>query len=325
METSAGKRRSKRLANRVFMFGLIILLQGSIGGTGASPAWSARLPDDLEEAILYRLENDETGGNLILQKARKAVESGIPPGVIAPVVEHCLDRGVDATSTGEILDEIISARERGLPAAPLASKVLEGLAKNAGSQGILIALGKVTERMETAAQIIAVSGPRFSTEEGYGRLLAESSDAIAAGLDRDQLTEIIGIMAEESDGNGKLEPGDVIELVKTLRGYGIEHEPVTELVRAVVRDKDIGPGNLRSFILNFVNTRKKGETGDLKNLLTDPSDSEGVDPAETGLETADEASEGRSSSGLETADEASEGRSSSGLDTADEASEGRSR
>lgn len=309
MGTWAGNRRSKMLIRSVFMFGLIIFLQGSFAGTGASAAWSAQLPPDLKETIRYRLENDEAGRNLLLQRAQKAIESGVPPKIVAPVVEHCLDRGIDGVSTGEILDEITSAQERGLPTAPLATKVLEGLAKNVSSRGILLALGKVTGRMETAAQVIAGSGLRFSSEVEYDRLIVESSDAIAAGLDRDQLDDIIGIMAEDSEVNGKLEPGDVIALVKTLRGYGIAHEPVTELVRTVVKDKDIGPGDLRSFILNFVNSRRKGETREPKTLLKDQFAEGEPDSAETGLETADEASDGHSSSGLDTADEASEGRS----------------
>lgn len=237
---------------------------------GPDQAWSVGLSPDLKQMILDRLADVEEDRDILLEEAMAAIEAGVPEETVTHVVENSLEGGVDGRDIGNYLREITAAYDNGLPTGPLAATVLEGLEKRIDNEGISTALDMVRDRMETVVEIIAEVNIGPMSDEELDDLIIRSSAAHAAGLDRQQLTDIYRIMADGLDNSDEIRPVDVIELVTMVIGYGIDFETVRKLAREIVLDKDAGIEELNLFIHNFVQERRAGgSVADLRDVIED--------------------------------------------------------
>lgn len=116
-----------------------------------------------------------------------------------------------------------SAALRGLPGAPLVDKTLEGVAKGAPTDRILVAVRTVYDQLATVATVLAETGNASSDAVEAG------SFAMAAGLSRSDIGEI----GRTADGS---HPAATALLVAgTLAALGVPRAETVALVRATIR------------------------------------------------------------------------------------------
>ncbi len=160
-------------------------------------------------------------GRLAAQDPRLAGRLG-PPALAA--VEALLD----------------SARAATLPTEPLVAKALEGAAKRAGDERIVLALRSLLRDLGTAR---AALGPGADASE-----IAAGATAVRAGLDADALKRLRGARNDLTTPIGVLTdlvvhgvPGDTaVAAVRQLAARGAPDGEFTGLVRSVLRDVGAG-------------------------------------------------------------------------------------
>lgn len=135
-----------------------------------------------------------------------------------------------------------SAALRGLPGAPLVDKTLEGVAKGAPTDRILVAVRTVFDQLDAVATVLAETGNTGAEAVEAG------SFAIAAGLS----TNDIGEIARTAD---RSHPAATAFLVAgTLAALGVPRAETVALVRATIRSgRPVGdlvslPGKLQAAI-----------------------------------------------------------------------------
>ncbi|MCC6243276.1 MAG: hypothetical protein IT353_10570 [Gemmatimonadaceae bacterium] len=101
---------------------------------------------------------------------------------MAPAVAEILDRLPDASAREAVRGALEEANARGLPSAPLVTKVREGLAKGAAPQRISAATIALGKRLATASAALA---PAHSVDE-----LVAGADVLQVGIAEATLREM---------------------------------------------------------------------------------------------------------------------------------------
>ncbi len=269
-----------RLKSDGFRFGIVlgtslVLLSLTVG---VSPAWSA-LSRDLERRIVDRIPESRERGE-VLQSADRAVESGFPEGHLAPVIEKSLDGGVPPEILTRMIDALAGAREKGLPLAPLTGKIMEGLAKRVDGQRILRAMERVSERLEYAAGLQRREAPEVGSSEA---LIVKGADALSAGMDREVLGKVYGVMGRERT-NRKIAPEEIMDLVKTARGYGVTSREVGDVAISLMKNPRADQRDIKDYLNNLSRNayrsgsdRQKEGPGEGRDLDGDADDEGGSD------------------------------------------------
>jgi hypothetical protein len=130
---------------------------------------------------------------------------------------------------------VLEAQREGLPPRPVINKALEGMAKQVPPERILHAMEEVRSRYAFAfgmARSLAVRGDQVSR---LGTLMAE---ALAAGLSRQQATDIMARLQERS---GQTPPGELVELAvaslemaRDMARLGVAPGTASEVVTAAL-------------------------------------------------------------------------------------------
>jgi hypothetical protein len=99
----------------------------------------------------------------------------------------------------KVYDMIGEAKKNGLPVEPLINKLHEGIGKRIQSQNIIMAMEKVKERYQSAAQIAyTMTGSEEETDALTGDI-AESLAAGMAGNDMESIGEMVDQVQIQSE------------------------------------------------------------------------------------------------------------------------------
>lgn len=130
---------------------------------------------------------------------------------------------VPASLAAAVTALLDSAALRGLPGAPLVDKTLEGVAKGAPTDRILVAVRTVFDQLDAVATVLA------ETSNAGAEAVEAGSFAMAAGL----ATSDIGEIARTAD---RSHPAATALLVAgTLAALGVPRAETVALVRATIR------------------------------------------------------------------------------------------
>ncbi|MDF1526067.1 MAG: hypothetical protein RRA15_06355 [bacterium] len=240
------------------------------------PGWSAAISQELKMTIMNRMPVAVERG-MVLQSAARAVENGYPEDRLAPVIEKSLDSHVSPDALSKMIDTLDAARGKGLPTQPYAEKIMEGLAKKVSEDRILAALKKVGERLEySAAQAEKVEGKGDSSRT----LIVRTSDAIAAGMNKRDIERVYETMAKDRI-NRKIEPEDIMEMVKAASGYGVDSGSVGDYAISLMKNKKADLNDIRDYLQRLAeNFHRRGSgigSGDAGDRHWDQADDETKD------------------------------------------------
>ena len=201
------------------------------------------ISQELKMTIVNRIPAAGERG-MVLQSTARAVEEGYPEDLLSPVIEKSLDSGISGDALSRMVETLDDARRKGLPTQPYAEKIMEGLAKKVKEDRILVALDRVGKRMEFAgAQAKKVEGT-----DGSSRILViRTGDALAAGMDSKTIERIYDVMAEERV-NRKIEPEDIMEMVKAASGYGVESKSVGDYAISLMKSPKADLDDIRKYL-----------------------------------------------------------------------------
>lgn len=238
----------------------LIVLSAFLAAT-VVPVLSAQdMSQELEMVILNRLSaagDRET----VLGSAAKAVEVGYPEESLSLVIEKSLDSGISPDALSGMIDVLEKAQRNGLPTQPFTEKIMEGLVKKVKEDRILTALGKVDNRIQFAAvQAAKLEGKKGSSQ----RLIIRTNDAIAAGMDRKNLERVFNIMAKDRV-NRRIEPEEIMEMVKAASGYGVNSRSVGNYAISLMKDKNANIDDIREYLDKLsekANRRRRRDRGD---------------------------------------------------------------
>jgi hypothetical protein len=145
--------------------------------------------------------------NLAAQRAVDARLVGRVPTPLAAAVTVLLD----------------SAAARGFPGTPLVDKTLEGVAKGAPAERILVAVRTVFGHLDQAAAVLAETGNASADAVEAGAF------AMAAGLS-------VGDVAEIARTADRVHPAaTALQVAGTLTALGVPRAETVSLVRATIR------------------------------------------------------------------------------------------
>lgn len=229
----------KSCRSHVLLCVVIVLLAQSAPLLHADPGMSRGLRASIEERLPA-----ENGRDRVLQAVDEAVDNGYPEERLSPVVDKSLEEGMSAEALTEAVKLLDQANRDGLPAQPYADKIMEGLAKKVRDRGILGALALVDERIRFSARLLEKS--RVETERS-GQMIISTADAVAAGMDRGELRQVVRAMGPERI-NRRLEPEEVMEMVKTARGYGLDSREVGGFARSLLKDRHADRKDIQKFL-----------------------------------------------------------------------------
>ena len=201
------------------------------------------LSQELKMTIMNRMPVARERGK-VLQSTARAVEEGYPEDLLSPVIEKSLDSGISGDALSRMVEALDEARRKGLPTQPYAEKIMEGLAKKVKEDRILVALDRVGKRMEFAgAQAKKVEGT-----DGSSRILViRTGDALAAGMDSKTIERIYDVMAQDRV-NRKIEPEDIMEMVKAASGYGVESKSVGDYAISLMKSRKADLDDIRKYL-----------------------------------------------------------------------------
>jgi len=254
------------------------------------PAWSApTMSQELKMTIMNRMSIAGERG-MVLKSTARAIENGYPEDRLSPIIERSLDNGVSGDALSRMIETLDEAHVRKLPTQPYAEKIMEGLAKRVNEDRILAALARVGRRMEFAgAQARRVDRKNLSSQI----LVIRTSDAIAAGMDRRTLERVFDVMAHERV-NRKIEPEDIMEMVKAASGYGVDSRSVGDFAVSLMKSRKSDLSDIRRYLEELSgNAYKRGSDGDKDDITQRHSDdaeddAEDDDGEEEGEEEGDD-------------------------------------
>jgi hypothetical protein len=121
-----------------------------------------------------------------------AAAQAVTPSEREALVRLRTDRGGTAQDIDGLLRRVEDAAARGLPAAPLTSKIREGLAKGHSPQRIEPVIQQMAVNLETADRLLRELGPAGADQSASVALLAES---LGSGVSADEVRGIVRLSA----------------------------------------------------------------------------------------------------------------------------------
>ena len=123
-------------------------------------------------------------GQVVLQEAAsRAIGIGADAELVQSLVERAEAEGIPAPMVGSWLERVTRVMDQGLPATPLLSRYLEGIAKRVPPARIEAAVDALESRLQLAAQRVDAVYPAPRTQkEANARLAAIDHAAYALGL-----------------------------------------------------------------------------------------------------------------------------------------------
>lgn len=230
----------------------------------ATSVWSApAMSQELKTTIMNRIPVSGERGK-VLQSTARAVENGYPEEGLTLVIEKSLDSNVSGYALSGMIDTLETARNIGLPTSPFTDKIMEGLAKGIDEVRIQSALDRVGQRLKFAAsQAERVDG----SDDSSPVLIIRTSDAMAAGMDRKNLERIYDVMAR-GRVNRKIEPEEIMEMVKAASGYGVDPGSVSEHAISLMKSRKADLDDIRMYLEGLSGFTYRDGSG------SDPDDTE---------------------------------------------------
>jgi hypothetical protein len=148
----------------------------------------------------------------------------LAPGLAAQrAVDARLAGRMPAALAGAVTALLDSAAARKLPGAPLVDKALEGVAKGAPAERILVAVRTVFAQLDAAATVLGETGSASADAVEAGAF------ALAAGLAASDIAEIARIADRAHPA------ATALQVAGTLTALGVPRAETVALVRTTIR------------------------------------------------------------------------------------------
>jgi transcriptional regulator NrdR family protein len=178
----------------------------------------------------------EVSETAVLDKAsemvRQQLQTNISMGLNNQTMLNAYGQIIQSKMTEEVKAQILSkmrqAYQNGIPAEPLAEKVMEGFAKKANEQQMQQALNKLTERFEYAKKISAqINAP----VEQKQKMMANLADALAAGLQTQTAERVMS--KDRLKENSELAT-EVTECLKDMARARVDSQQIEKTMTAAI-------------------------------------------------------------------------------------------
>lgn len=243
--------------------------------TVARQAWSAEITPEVRETITREVSDQRVRGR-ILDNLSRATKSGLSTDAIELYVNRAVDGGVSPSTLEHLTGVLAKSVEDGLPSGPVVVKVLEGIAKSVPEDRLVLAVDRVLERLEFAAEIARIA---HSKDEERGEFIVRTADAVTAGMDRKRLRSLAEHMGDRKDSNASVSL-QVMEMVKTATGYGVPQEKVERVARNLIDDEDSDSADVQRTLRSLVQHDGGGDGDDDDDVYGDIEDDEADDDSE---------------------------------------------
>ncbi|UOD35270.1 hypothetical protein DSN97_02710 [Deferribacteraceae bacterium V6Fe1] len=155
-----------------------------------------------------------------------------------------------------VLSKIAQAHQAGLPAEPLAEKVMEGLAKRANESQLENALNQLTERYSYAKQLTEQLAFNQQTKS---KIMGNIADALAAGISKQSMENIM------SHSQLKSEPelaAEITECVKDMSRARVQSNLIEKTMTKAI-EKGYNAGELAEIRNQFKTMAKTRDANQL--------------------------------------------------------------
>jgi hypothetical protein len=132
---------------------------------------------------------------LVKDRAREMIQKGIPAGDAVQLIQAMNTNRFGEQQMLKAQNIVIDAQSKGLPAKPVISKALEGMAKKVTPEMTLQAMEAVSSRYAFAFNHArSITGSREQT----GRLGSMLAESLAAGMKEQDASRIMSLLREQS-------------------------------------------------------------------------------------------------------------------------------
>lgn len=169
---------------------------------------------------------------VLRETANRAIATGADQDLVLSLVDRAEVQGISASVTAAWLERVIRVTNRDLPATPLLSRYLEGIAKRVPAARIDAAIDVLENRLQLAAQRVDAVYPAPTTpQEANARLAAIDHAAYALGLNG--MSEGVldrSLALASADANSLSELESPVLTLGILVASGIQAERSLEVV-----------------------------------------------------------------------------------------------
>ena len=131
--------------------------------------------------------------------AADASGAGVPPALAQQLSERARQHGMDPAAA---LAPVAEAARRGLPATPVANKILEGLAKGAPPERVAAVGRALVERLAEAAHLLAASEQaRLRAPPDRAAALSDLAGALQDGVRPEAVDALVAAAREANQGS----------------------------------------------------------------------------------------------------------------------------
>ncbi len=170
----------------------------------------------------------------IKERAREVIHLGVENKRVVNMTEAMVQYKFTEEQMAKVYDMIGEAKKNGLPVEPLINKLHEGIGKRIQSQNIIMAMEKVKERYQSAAQIAyTMTGSEEETDALTGDI-AESLAAGMAGNDMESIGEMVDQVQIQSEDRLSLKIR-TLATVKTMARAGAGSASVVKTIKAALK------------------------------------------------------------------------------------------
>lgn len=193
----------------------------------------------------------------IKESARLAIQSGIDTDAVIKMTQTMLAKSFSEQQIITSHELIIKAKKQNISEEPIINKLHEGVAKNVGAENILQAMEKVRSRYELANTYAQT----MKTDTEQSRIITKQmAECMAAGMDKNSITRIMGILQQKTRNIGKSEAFDLNEralaTARTMARSGVASNDIVDVMSSAF-NRNYNAGEMEKLGNTFM-TQAKG-------------------------------------------------------------------
>ncbi len=231
-------------------------------------AGAAQLPGKIDSIVSKNLENRPAEKDLLLAEAADTILAGVPMGQVADILEESFERGLSANDTGRILQSMAAAGSKNLTVKPLTDKALEGIAKGVDPEAIMYALALTGSRLDVAGGLVESLDGYTLTRKEKQHLAEDTVEALATGVSEKEMETVFASLRKNTGRYGHQEPDDIVDLLGSLVGLGIDSKKAVELTNRIMDREDMESDEIQEVQeIVFKEHRSSGSTRSLVSAV----------------------------------------------------------
>lgn len=206
----------------------VLLVAGNAGTSYAAADDAVRGT----EAAIAGSAYSQAEKTALRQKAHESVDAGVSAEDVRIIVQGAAARGMDAVMVERLLEQAAAVQRSGLPAAPVANVIEQGIAKGITGERILAAAERLTTHLRSADSVVGTvekKGISAGSPEIRLRVTQQVAGALQRGIGTAD-AEALGTTGAEAKATLS-QYGRAVETSATLGELGMPKERALAIAR----------------------------------------------------------------------------------------------